>query len=185
MKNKIIYILCIINVVFLCACNAGDTDMFSRFYDSDQEIADETINNLISALQNEDTDKIKKMFSESIVSDSEEFDDILVQLFQYYQGDFISYNDWGGPGSSSSIDYFDKKYEIYSTYDVKTSETTYRIAIYEITEDTVTPENIGIYSLYIIKMEDDIDPQYAYWGDDKWTEGINIGVQNTPPEFVE
>ncbi len=39
------------------------------------------------------------------------------------------------------------------------------------------PENIGIYSLYIIRMEDDTNPEYAYWRVVKIHPGFISGFQ--------
>ena len=98
-------------------------------------------------------------------------------LFDYYRGEFVSYDDWGGPGVEQSVDNGRKKKEMYSTYDIKTSEQMYRIAIQSFTVDTANPNNVGIWSLYIIKAEDDEDPYSAYRGDGKYTPGIHINIK--------
>ena len=53
----------------------------------------------------------------------------------------------------------------------------YRIAIQSFTVDTANPNNVGIWSLYIIKAEDDEDPYSAYRGDGKYTPGIHINIK--------
>ena len=59
-----------------------------------------------------------------------------------------------------------------------TDKQTYRIAIQDCVIDETNSANVGIWSLYIIKMEDDTDPSFAYWGDGKNTPGININIKN-------
>lgn len=104
-------------------------------------------------------------------------------LFDYYGGDFVSYNNWGGPGVEETREDGYRLKEFYSTYDVKTSERTYRFAMQDVTIDIVNPDNVGIRSLYVIKMEDDTDPLFAYRGDGKNTPGINMNIKNyIPPD---
>lgn len=91
----------------------------------------------------------------------------------------MSYDDWGDPEGDETWNYGDKQRILYSSYDVKTSNGTYRFAIQDFTVDTADADNAGIHSLYVCKMEDDIDPQLGYRGDNKFTPRINIGVQNT------
>ena len=46
----------------------------------------------------------------------------------------------------------------------------------------ICAKNIGIWSFYIIKLQDDTDPQFAYRGDDKFTPGINFNKKNVIPD---
>ena len=48
-------------------------------------------------------------------------------------------------------------------------------------EDTADADNVGIRSLYIIRLADDTDPQFAYRGDEKYTPGININKTSKIP----
>ena len=66
-----------------------------------------------------------------------------------------------------------KSYDM--TYDFNTNICKYRLAIKWCAQDTSNADNVGIWSLYIIRAEDDITPNHAYWGDCLWTNGINIG----------
>ena len=47
--------------------------------------------------------------------------------------------------------------------------------------DTADADNVGIRSLYIIRLADDTDPQFAYRGDEKYTPGININKKSRIP----
>jgi len=44
------------------------------------------------------------------------------------------------------------------------------------TPNSVEETKIGIWSLYIIKKSQNSQPKFNYWGDGKWTKGINIGI---------
>ena len=63
---------------------------------------------------------------------------------------------------------------VYSTYDVETTQDQYRFAMELILRDSADVANVGIRSLYVIRLEDDPEPQFAYRGDGEDTPGINI-----------
>lgn len=69
----------------------------------------------------------------------------------------------------------------YATYDVETTQDKYRFAMEYMLLDTADADNVGIRSLYIIRLADDTDPQFAYRGDEKYTPGININKKSRIP----
>ncbi len=178
MKKKILISLIWLTIVFLNGCFWGETEMI----DNDRKIANNQMNALLETLKNKDKAALKIMFAENAISKAESFEKSMNELFDYFQGDFLSYDDWNGPGVEASKDEDIIIKEMYATYDVKTDRNEYRFAIRDVTIDTSDPQNVGIWSLYIIKMEDDTDPQVAYRGDKKYTPGINIGIKNSLPE---
>ena len=126
---------------------------------------------------------MKALFSKSAIADAKNFDDSIKSLFDYYEGNVISYDDKSALGVGETREDGHRQKEFNSTYDVKTSERTYRFAIQDVTIDTANPDNVGIRSLYVIKMEDDTDPLFAYRGDGKNTPGINMNIKNyIPPD---
>lgn len=149
---------------------------FGGLFMTDKEMANARMDTLLSAMQNKDKDKIKGMFSINALVGVENFDDSLDDLLVYFQGDFIFRSGGEGLGVGDSINYGDKTKYMEATYDVETSERVYRFAFYDVTIDTLTPQNIGFRSLYIIRKEDDTDTQSVYRGDGKYTPGINIGI---------
>jgi len=184
MKKRIVFglIICLTTTLLLSSCSFGESDLWSRFNDNDQEIAASRLEKVLEAIKNEDTDGLKAMFSKNAIAQAENIDQSITDLFNYYQGDFVSYYDWL-PGAQGGIndDGSGRNWkELESTYDVKTSSGEYRIAIYEFVQDTADKDNVGVWSLYIIKMEDDIDPKLAYVGDGKDTPGISIGLTWNP-----
>jgi len=131
---------------------------------------------VLEAIKNKDNVELKALFSQKAIAQAEEFGQSIDDLIDYFQGDFVSYNDWGGPGSFDGLndDGTGRNWKrIDSTYDVETSEQKYRFAIQEFVQDIADKNNVGVWSLYIIKMED-TDSQFAYWGDGKNTPGINF-----------
>ena len=50
----------------------------------------------------------------------------------------------------------------------------HRFAMEFMLQDTADADNVGIRSLYVIRLADDPNPQRAYRGDGENTPGINI-----------
>lgn len=182
---KKIIILVNIIVLVLSSCSKGTGDTFGRLYDNSDEIANKTIENLIKALESKEKTAITEMFSKDVTNNVENFDESIEWLLEYYQGEYISRSEDGSIWATKTVEYDEKMEDIHMSYDIQTAKDTYRIAIYEITLDNKNPDNVGIRSLYIIRMEEDVDPEVTYRGDGKDTLGINIGVKNMPPQIVE
>lgn len=161
-------------VITLLFTSCGGLGMFNN----DKEVANAQMDKILNAIQKKNRTELESMFSKKAIVEAENFDQSISDLFDYFQGDFISYNDWGGPSGDETWDYGNKQKILYLSYDVKTSNQEYRFAIQDFTVDTANKNNVGIWSLYIIKMEDDTNPRYAYGGDDKSTPGINIGIKS-------
>lgn len=173
--NKKICFLLISLILLLTACTSGGSHMWG-FFDNDREVSNERFEQILEAIKNKDKTALKKMFSKKAITDADEFDQTMIDLFDLFQGEVISWDDWGGTGSEYGMndDGTNRSWKfIQSTYDVQTSQQKYRFAIKEFTKDTADPDNIGIYSLYIIK-EEDSNLEFAYGGDGKWTAGIVI-----------
>lgn len=160
----------------LTSCSIGNSNMRKMFFArNNNQIANERFEALIDAIQTHNSDAVKAVFSNNVLREVENIDDSIQELFDYFQGNLLSYNEWAGPDVSAKKgngNYW-KSYDC--TYDFETSKDKYRLAMEIITVDTTDADNIGIRSLYIIRFEDDTDPNCAYRGDGAYTTGINIG----------
>lgn len=190
MKRKlaIVIIMNFLCVLLLSSCSGGTMlnkifgNKKEQFFNKERAEENAKMDEVLEAIKNKDNTKLKELFSKNVISQLESFEQNIMDLFDYYQGEVVSYDDWGGSGGEETWDYGNKQKILYLSYDVKTTYKEYRFAIKYIIVDTDVPDNVGIYSLYIIKMEDDIEPQLGYRGDNKFTPGIHIGVKNTLPK---
>ena len=183
--RKYIKIVCTIVFIamssaLLCACSfqIGGKKMLGSRLNSDQKIANSTMDNILKTIKNEDKNKLKSMFAAQTVSCSKNIDNNIIELLAYVQGDFVSYNDWGAVNTDESMENGDRKKFLYSTYDVITTKQQYRIAIKECIIDTANDKNVGIMSFYIIRLKDDTDLKFAYRGDGNYTPGINFNIKS-------
>ena len=180
MIKKFLVCFCIFTLIInLCACSADGKNMFKT--KSDQDIANEKLDKVLQALENNDPAALKNLFSVNAINSSDSFESDLQLLIDYFDGKTIFYNNQCALNvSRTREDDFEKK-TISSTYDVETDKQIYRIAIQDVITNTLDQNDVGINSLYIIIKSDDTDPNYAYRGDGKNTPGINIGIKNIIP----
>lgn len=173
-----------ITTVLLCsACSSQGESLWSKLGNAHDSNRNEVIEEILGGLERKDFEALRQLFSSNAIPHIENFNEDVNRLFEYFSGTVVSYKNPCG-GAEVHIEKEDGfiKEEKYWTYDITTDECAYRIAFYEVSKDTKTPNNVGLWSIYIIKMEYDTDPEYAYRGDGEYTPGININVKNVLPE---
>ena len=141
--------------------------------ETDRQKANNTLEQLLEGIKNQDNDTIRNLFSKKTIDDVGNLDECVEDLLCFFQGKIESYDDWASVGTDSIKEHGKIRTELQSTYDVMTSEQKYHMAIKECTVDTFNPNNVGVISVYIINDED-WKESFAYRGDGKWTPGITI-----------
>ena len=171
MKKTLLLLPIIGLVLVLTSCSLRRNFLMK----DDSSVANNKFSELIDAIQTQDINTLKSLFSKNTLKEAENLDESIRHLFDYLQGELVSYNDWAGPGVTAKNDADGYWKQYYSTYDLETTQDKYRLAMEIITVDTADADNVGIRSLYIIRFEDDTDQNCAYRGDGAYTPGINIG----------
>ena len=182
LRLLLLFVIILTSTLGLSGCS-GMREKFLKTDDS--KIANKCFEKLIKNIQNQDADAIRLQFSNNVLKETQNMDENICLLFDYFKGEMLSYNDWGATETEIGVN-DDSKHrnwkKLRSTYDIETTEDKYRVAMEFISKDTADEYNVGIRSLYIIRFEDDTDPQYAYRGDGMDTPGINIGEKNIIPD---
>ena len=154
----------------------GKNELKDLLFGNDRSIANAKFEQVLDACKTQDKSALKNLFSEKVINEVSDIDEDISELMVFFQGEVVSYNDWGATGSHAGKN-DDGSGRIWktleATYDVETDKQKYRFAMEVSVVDTAYPENVGISSLYIIKAEDS-DISVAFWGDGKGTPGINI-----------
>ena len=173
MRKFTVVILIVITLFFSSSCQQGG---FIISKDTDHQKAQELIETVLKAIQDEDHQKLKSLFSQTTLNQLQSFDESVDELFYYFQGSVESFDDGAGPFVSTTKEDNLVFQLMESSFVVKTDVCEYRFAMQYITKGH--PENIGITSLYVIRTTDDENLDYMYWGDGKFTPGIHIAVPN-------
>lgn len=173
-KLSVFLILILALASLLCACGWGEVDTM----DKDRRNANQKFQNILEAVQKRDDSTLRSLFSKESIQNTHNFDEKTGELFSYFQGDVESVNDWGGCYVETSKEDDNIYQVIEATYDVKTTEGVFRFAIQYISQDSSNPKNVGVNSLYVIRVEANEVLEYAYWGDGRFASGIHIDIPN-------
>ncbi len=138
---------------------------------SDKETTDEIFAEILTAISSKDDNKMKGIFSEKIVNEVRN----IAELFAYFDGKVENYTGIF-PYTEESFSEGSRFQAVESSYDVTTVEGMYRVAFRYVLQDDTNKDNVGLHSLYIIKVVD--ADEYVYWGDGSFSPGIHIGVPN-------
>jgi len=163
-------------ILLLKSCSIGNSNMRKMFFArNNNQIANEQLEALLEAIQSKNAQAVKELFSDNAWAESGNMEKSILVLFDYFQGELVSYKSWAGPSVHATKNHGEYWKSYDCTYDFETSKDKYRLAMEIVTVDTTDADNIGIRSLYIIRFEDDTDQNCAYRGDGEHTPGINIG----------
>lgn len=187
MKKKYVFMITIsmlLTVLLFSSCSIGSIlkTILGKITSDHSADAEEyaIMIEVLNVIQSRDENALRKLFSSKSVAQVDCFDQRITDLFDYYQGEYISL-DWKGSSGAGAYEYGEKQKITSFSYDVKTNNNIFRFAIQYCSIDTKDDDNVGIRSLYIIKLEDDTNPEFGYSGDGKYSPGINIGIKNVIP----
>ena len=141
--------------------------------------ANQIVNELISSIENKEENNIANVFAKTVSANTEEFDESVSALMDYYTGNMVSCNSEYEPYSSGVYTPERTCEYIYCSYSVKTDRSDYYFYLKIVTRDTVNADNIGIYSLYVIEQSKYDNKDVFYSGDGFETPGINIDKTDT------
>lgn len=131
---------------------------------NEKEESNNTFEEVLNSISEEDKEALKDVFSDYVLEDVDNMDEDIDYLFELLRGNVINWEIRTGPQVSETNDHGKKTKELKTWYEVETDENNFVVFILEYTVDTEQPENIGIYSLRVVKKEDE-DAHMTYWQD--------------------
>ena len=182
-RYKVRRMVCTIIISVLCSIILTSCNLVTMVTGDYSGLANRNFNALITAMENKDKSVVKALFIDSAINSSENFENSLDELLEYYNGKMTSYDDVSSGGEFVERNLFiGKRVFMSSHFVVETDGDKYHFDITECVFDSLNPGNVGIKSLYIINDKDFPDKDGYYQGDYKNTEGINIGKYAEYPE---
>ena len=156
-KEKIL-LLFFITFPLLCSCFMnGDSGM------NEKKKADTRMEQIIAAIKDKDRTGLKALFSKQAINEANDFDSCIDYLFNFLQDDVKSWERYKW-SSDVSLEYGKKSKMLRSWYTVITEKNKYSFFIIDFTEETINPDNFGLYTLRVIKTEDE-EIEFTYWQD--------------------
>lgn len=173
MKRICIWVGLLIMVLLFTAC--VDPQNVGFVWDS-IKVIDSTFDEVVTAIQAQDSTQIAEIFAPSIKSEEKLLQDASM-LISYIRGDIVSVSSAEGRGvvTHTEKDGGKRKEEIEASFYMETTETSYYVAMKECVINDFDNSGIGVIALHIIEVcnwkED-----YIYHGDGSWTPGIVIEI---------
>ena len=176
--KKLISCLIVFSLFFITSCSLFRT---SDIYD-DHTRCDKLMENLTSYLEKDDFNNAKALFAKRLY-EIESFEDDLNDLINYYDGTASSINGRVTTGDYSNYNYQEKHHGL--EYTIVTNVDTFRFRIRYIEKDTRDENNVGIVSLYVLKLSEDEYPNDRYVGASISTDGIHVAYPHELPDNNE
>ena len=181
MKKLILIFLCTCLLLTSCASSKGliysEIGFWSVLFKSDDYVCSTVLEKIVHSLETDDNELLLSIFSENTRAECLDLQKQAKALLNYCTGKMISWGEYRGlPNTSAhySEEELVEKSHI-PTYDINTTDGSYRITFEYVEIDTNNTSNEGVTSLYVIKAEDDINLDYAYRMSE-YVPGIHIGV---------
>lgn len=175
MRQGIICFSLTLLILLLCSCslkseieNREDigllggprTEMLNK--EDDGKIAAARLEQILEAIKIQDKDAIKKMFSIQAQEEADDLDGGIDYLYTLIKGDVERWEKIGG-SVDESINDGDTIKMIRYRFNVYTDKEEYLFSILEYTKDTENPQNIGLYCLKVINVNDK-EPKFSEAG---------------------
>lgn len=188
--KKLAILLCVLSSL-LGGCSVvrsvvdSGADAFRRSFHLDYEEdaqakAKQALMLLLNALQSDDKAAAAEVFSENMRRSLADFPQMLDELFAYFVGEVQGDLRPDFSGVKRGVDYGEYTTSTTLYCDIITTAGSYRMTFSITCLDTDTPENEGIWSLSIIRAEDDPRPDSRYGGDCTYPDGIHVGAVCAP-----
>ena len=121
---------------------------------------------VLKVMEKKDKNGLKAMFSKKALDKAKDINGGIDYAFNLFQGKVTSWDNDGGPIVDETNDYGHDTKEVKSFYNVNTDKGKYIFSLLEYPTDTDHPDNVGLYTLRVIKAEDK-KTQLGYWQDMK------------------
>ena len=163
--KKLLLLSAIITLSFiLTSCNI----LKPKLGRDDKKIAETRLEEIINALENNAKEILKNMFSTNALEEADDIDNNIDYVMNFYKGTIIS-KEGSRQGLDSNSDGIIKS-ELKGFYRVTTDKEKYIIFFIDQLVDTENTDNVGLYMLQIIKLED--REKYFDWGNETRCAGI-------------
>lgn len=136
-------------------------------YDPTDQIAEDQLNAILEAAVAQDVAAIKAQFAPNAIAALPELDDQIEALLDYYAG-----KSWeiDSPGcmtmDSSNADGTGGRASSFQMHGMILTDRFYRFSLRGISVDTKNPDNVGIWALFLLQVDQPTDYAYCVAGED-------------------
>lgn len=134
-------------------------------YDPMDQVMEDRLNAILEAAVAQDAAAIKAQFAPNAIAAQPELDDQIEALFDYYDSENGEIDNISGRAGSAS-DGAGGKNRYYEMSGKIVSGEMYLVYIRAITEDTNDPDNVGVWALLLLQVDQPTDYAYCVAGED-------------------
>ncbi len=160
MSRIFIILLLSLSLFIFTSCSTGG-DRTEMLNESKNEQDIKSIEQILSFIEKKESEGLKAIFSKTAIREDVNLDYEIEYLFNFFKGEVVSYEE-SGVGESETNENGIKTKKVRSFYEVETNVEKYLVFLFEVAVDTNNPENLGVYSLRIIRAEDE-DTHFKSW----------------------
>ena len=146
---------------------------------SDDEVALATSTEIMESIAEKDAERLKSVFSETALAESEDMDEAIEYLFAVLDGDDITWETDGNLSSYTRSDGGEKTSKLREYIEIKKGEDAYVMFVKINWIDTEFPENVGVFNM-ILYTDADWDT-----GPIPWTELTQIPGVSIPGDYID
>lgn len=168
--KKVLLLSSVIIILGLTGCS---NKYFNDWFSSEQNETDKMCQQIIEACKQQDSEKLKSLFSEESKKNIENLDTEISAFFDYIEGSIQRFE--GDCASSSESNYGKRKTELDGMYLILTEKERYCMNFYMYSQDDENAQNVGIYKIEIA-LESEVAEDNFIW--DNPPNGIFVGGQN-------
>lgn len=149
-----VVIIVIVGVLFMSSCTSFQDRISRLLMTSDERAATKCYERVVKALEKQDKEAIRNMFSKQALEEAEDFDENLDQLLEIFDSKFEPFNFEFGP-VSEKVRYGKREKEIKVYFDINFDDITYSVFLVDYPVNTLYPDNAGLYTLRMGLAEKD------------------------------
>lgn len=150
MKRKFLLFAAII-CIFLGGCKEKE-DRINEWLGSEDDMSNAIMKEIVEALDAKDEEALKNMFSKPALGKTENLDQQIEDMFEFYQGKIVSYD--GSASSSTRTGGGAETKEFIAYYTLVTDEERYQVTYDHKPVDDEHPEEIGLRRLELVTEEE-------------------------------
>ena len=173
--SKLLFIIMIFLIPALLLSGCGDLKISKALvqhavggiYDPTDQIAEDQLNAILEAAVAQDAAAIKAQFAPNAIAAQPELDDQIEALLDYYAGKSWEIDSHGCMTmDSSNADGTGGRASSFQMHGMILTDRFYRFSLRGISVDTKNPDNVGIWALFLLQVDQPTDYAYCVAGED-------------------